>query len=47
MADPAAGASSDDERYPEFERTTADVNHRIGYLIARLSTTEGGSANVG
>jgi ArsR family transcriptional regulator, arsenate/arsenite/antimonite-responsive transcriptional repressor / arsenate reductase (thioredoxin) len=47
MADPAAAGTTDEETYPVFERTAADLEHRIGFLIARLSTTEGGSANVG
>jgi ArsR family transcriptional regulator, arsenate/arsenite/antimonite-responsive transcriptional repressor / arsenate reductase (thioredoxin) len=47
MADPAAGGSPDEETYPAFERTATELEHRIGYLIPRLSTTEGGSAHVG
>jgi protein-tyrosine-phosphatase/DNA-binding transcriptional ArsR family regulator len=47
MADPAAAGSTDEETYPGFERTAADLERRIGFLIARLSTTEGGSAHVG
>ena len=47
MADPAAEGSTDEETYPAFERTAADLEQRIVHLIARLSTTEGGSAHVG
>jgi protein-tyrosine-phosphatase/DNA-binding HxlR family transcriptional regulator len=47
MADPAAEGNTDEETYPVFERTATDLEHRIGYLIARLSTTEGGPARVG
>lgn len=47
MADPAAAGGTDDESYPAFEQAAANLEQRIGYLIARLSTTERGSANVG
>jgi len=47
MADPAAAGGTDEETYPVFEQMAADLEHRIGFLIARLSTTEGGSADVG
>ena len=47
MADPAAEGDSDEETHPAFERTAADLEHRISYLIARLSNTEGGPAHVG
>jgi protein-tyrosine-phosphatase/DNA-binding transcriptional ArsR family regulator len=47
MADPAAAGGTDEETYPVFEQMAADLEHRIGFLIARLSTAEGGSANVG
>ena len=47
MADPAAAGGSDEETYPVFERAAADLEDRIGFLIARLSSAEGGSAHVG
>jgi protein-tyrosine-phosphatase len=47
MADPAAEGNTDEETYPMFERTAAELEHRIGYLIARLSTAEGGPTHVG
>jgi hypothetical protein len=46
MADPAAEGNTDEESYPAFERTAAELEHRIGYLIARLSTAEGGPTHV-
>jgi len=47
MADPAAQGTNDEESYPMFQRTAAELEDRIGYLIARLSTAEGGPAHVG
>jgi ArsR family transcriptional regulator, arsenate/arsenite/antimonite-responsive transcriptional repressor / arsenate reductase (thioredoxin) len=47
MADPAAEGTTDEETYPAFERTAAELEQRIRYLIARLSSTEGGSTHVG
>jgi protein-tyrosine-phosphatase len=46
MADPAAEGNTNEGTYPVFERTAIELEHRIGYLIAGLST-EGGLTRVG
>lgn len=45
IPDPAAEGDTDEATYPAFERTARELETRIGYLIARLSATEGGKAN--
>lgn len=40
MPDPAAEGETDDATYPAFERTTRELETRIGHLIPRLSTKE-------
>jgi protein-tyrosine-phosphatase/DNA-binding transcriptional ArsR family regulator len=42
MPDPAAEGDTDEAAYPAFERTACELQVRLGPLIARLSTTEGG-----
>jgi protein-tyrosine-phosphatase/DNA-binding transcriptional ArsR family regulator len=37
MPDPAAGQSDDDDSYPAFRRTAAELETRIGFLLATLS----------
>lgn len=36
LADPAAGAESDETSYPAFERTAAELETRLGFLLASL-----------
>jgi ArsR family transcriptional regulator, arsenate/arsenite/antimonite-responsive transcriptional repressor / arsenate reductase (thioredoxin) len=43
IADPAAEGDADGDTYPAFERTASELEIRIPYLIARLSTPEGGN----
>jgi protein-tyrosine-phosphatase/DNA-binding transcriptional ArsR family regulator len=38
IADPAAQPGTDAETYPAFERTAAELETRIGFLLHRLST---------
>jgi protein-tyrosine-phosphatase/DNA-binding transcriptional ArsR family regulator len=38
IADPAAEPGTDDETYPAFERTAAELETRISFLLHRLST---------
>jgi protein-tyrosine-phosphatase/DNA-binding transcriptional ArsR family regulator len=45
IPDPAAEGDTDEATYPAFERTACELEARIGHLIARLSTTEGGHAH--
>ena len=45
IPDPAAEGDTDDATYPAFEGTARELETRIGYLIARLSATEGGNAH--
>ena len=45
IPDPAAEGDTDEASYPAFERTACELEARIGHLIARLSTTEGGHAH--
>lgn len=42
IPDPAAEGDTDEAARAAFERTASDLETRIGSLIARLSTTEGG-----
>jgi protein-tyrosine-phosphatase len=41
-ADPAADPGSEQDSYHAYQRTVSELEVRIGYLIARLSTNEGG-----
>jgi protein-tyrosine-phosphatase len=45
IPDPAAEGDTDEATYPAFERTVCELEVRIGQLIARLSTSEGGKAH--
>ena len=45
MPDPAAEGDTDDATYPAFQQTACELESRIGQLIARLSTTEGGNTH--
>jgi protein-tyrosine-phosphatase/DNA-binding transcriptional ArsR family regulator len=45
IPDPAAEGDTDEATYPAFERTACELEARLGPLIARLSTTEGGHAH--
>lgn len=36
LADPAAGAESDEAAHPAFERTAAELESRLGFLLATL-----------
>jgi protein-tyrosine-phosphatase len=45
IPDPAAEGATDETTYPAFERTACELEARLGPLIARLSTTEGGHAH--
>jgi protein-tyrosine-phosphatase len=48
IADPAAVAEGgDDSGYPAFVRTARELELRVGHLIARLSTDEGGTTHAG
>ena len=47
VPDPAAEGATDEETYPAFERTAAELEGRIGDLLARLPTPEGGITHVG
>jgi len=38
IADPGAEPGTDDETYPAFERTAAELETRIGFLLHRLGT---------
>lgn len=40
IADPAAYLGSDDETYPEFRRTAEEIEQRVGFLIAQMSTPD-------
>jgi protein-tyrosine-phosphatase len=37
IADPAASGGSDDQTYPRFEQLAAELETRIGYLLAGLA----------
>jgi protein-tyrosine-phosphatase len=39
IPDPAAGQTDDDTSYPEFERVAADLETRVGFLLAALTST--------
>ena len=43
IPDPAVEGDNDEAAYPAFERTACELEARLGPLIARLSTTEGGT----
>ena len=42
MPDPAAQGSTNEETYPAFEQTAAELETRVPYLIGQLSTSPGG-----
>jgi protein-tyrosine-phosphatase len=37
IADPSAGHADDEESYPIFQRTAAEIDTRIGFLLAELT----------
>jgi len=39
VADPAAGHADDDASYPAFQQTAAELETRIGFLLARVAET--------
>ncbi len=43
MPDPAAEGSTDEESYPAFQRTAAELEARIPHLIAQLFASQGGT----
>jgi protein-tyrosine-phosphatase len=45
IADPATAGATDDETYPAFQQTAAELEERIGQLLARLSPPEGGTTH--
>lgn len=47
IGDPAAEGENDESSYPAFVRTASELELRVGHLIARLSTDEGGRARAG
>jgi protein-tyrosine-phosphatase/DNA-binding transcriptional ArsR family regulator len=47
IGDPAIEGETDESSYPAFVRTATELELRVGHLIARLSTDEGGSARAG
>jgi protein-tyrosine-phosphatase len=40
IADPAAGQADDDASYPDFQRTAAELDTRIGFLLAALAAPD-------
>ena len=45
MPDPAAAASNDEETYPAFQQTAAELETRVPYLIGGLFTSPGGTTH--
>ena len=45
MPDPVAEGSTDDESYPAFQRTAAELETRVPHLISQLSTSPGGTSH--
>ena len=47
IADPAAEGEDDESSYPAFVRTADELELRIGHLLSRLPTEEGGNTHAG
>lgn len=47
IPDPAAAGGSDAETYPAFRAVAADLETRIGFLLARISTAHHSVQEVG
>ena len=41
MPDPSAAGAGDDETYPAFERAAAEIEDRIGVLVAQMARSRG------
>jgi protein-tyrosine-phosphatase len=45
MPDPAAEGSTDEETYPAFQRTAAELESRVPHLIGQLFAPTGGNTH--